>query len=296
MDSINKRRIFLVTIAVLLVVLIVASAVTLLQGPRESSVKLVAKNGSTELTVDDLYEGEMTIPYFNAPTSKNYRPDQFVERKGIITYEGGDSFLGINVSMKQGEIDWNQVADSGVEFAMIRVGWRQFEKGKIMPDPNFEANMKGAEEAGIPVGVYFYSKAVTDAEAEEEANFVLEKIRSYNVSYPIAFYWEYDTKDDGSKDPDSRTVRCNGEQVTGFIDTFCKKVKATGRTAAYYCDKSMGYDSLNLERLKDYDMWYAEFRTAPSFFYDYKIWQYTKEGTVPGIEGTVPFSLALKKY
>lgn len=296
MDSINKRRIFLATIAVLLAVLIIVSAVTLMQGPRESSVKLVSKTGTTELTVDDLYEGEMTIPYFNVPTSKNYRPDQFVERKGIITYEGGDSFLGINVSMKQGEIDWNQVAESGVEFAMIRVGWRQFEKGKIMPDPNFEANMKGAEEADIPVGVYFYSKAVTDAEAEEEANFVLEKIRSYNVSYPIAFYWEYDVKDDGSKDPDSRTVRCNGEQVTGFIDTFCKKVKATGRTAAYYCDKTMGYGSLNLERLKDYDMWYAEFRTAPSFYYDYKMWQYTKEGTVPGIEGTVPFSLALKKY
>lgn len=296
MDSVKKRNIFLAIILLLVAVLVVAAVVTVMKGPRESSVELVSKISPTELQVNDLYEGQMVIPYFDIPTN-SYKPDQFIEKKkGLITYEGGESLMGINVNDQRGSIDWAQVAESGVDYAMIRVGFREYGRGKIVADEQFEANIKGALDAGIPVGVYFYSKAVTDAEAEEEATFVLEKIRGYNVKYPVAFYWVYDTKDDGSRDENSRTVRCNGDQVTGFIDTFCKKVKAAGYTASFYCDKEMGYKSLDLSKLSGYDMWYAEFRTAPSFYYDFGIWQYTKEGIVPGIEGNVPLNLSLKKY
>lgn len=296
MDSTKKRNLFLIVITLLVAILIVISIVTLTRGPRNSAVELVSRNGSAELTVNDMYEGKMTIPNFNIPTSQ-YKPDQFVERKGIVTYEGGDSYVGVNVSQKQGDIDWEQVAANGVDFAMIRVGYREYGRGRIFPDENFEANITGAVEAGLPVGVYFFSKAVTDAEAEEEAAFVLEQIKGYNVTYPVAFYWVYGTKDDGSKDEDDRTIRCNGEQVTGFINTFCKKIKTAGyKKISYYCDKSMGYENLNLEQLRDYDMWYAEFRTKPSFYYDFQMWQYTKEGTVPGIPNQVPINLALKQY
>ncbi len=296
MDSVKKRNIFLAAIALLVAVLVVASVSIIAKGPRDSSVELVSRVGSTELKVKDLYDGEMTIPYFDIP-GNSYKPDDFVEQKGIVTYEGGDSYVGINANYQMGEIDWDQVAASGVDYAMIRVGWRKYSQGKIEPDPNFEANIKGAQEAGLPVGVYFFSKAVTDAEAEEEANFVLDQIRGYNVTYPVAYYWKYGIKDDGSKDQDDRTIRCNGEQVTGFINTFCKKVKAAGyKNVSFYCDKSMGYETLDLEALKDYEIWYAEFRAKPSFYYDFKMWQYTKEGTVPGIEGKVPINLALKKY
>lgn len=295
MDAIRKRNIFLAVILLLVAVLVVVSVVTLAKGPRDSAVELVSKNGSTDITVNDLYEGNMTIPYFDIPAS-NYKPDDFLENKGVVTYEGGDSYVGISVNSQVGDVDWTQVAESNVDFAMIRVGWRQYSKGKILLDPNFVANMEGARDAGIPVGVYFFSKAVTDAEAEEEAAVVLEQIKGYNIQYPLAFYWKYGTNDDGTKDKTDRTIRCNGDQVTGFIDAFCKKVKTAGFTASYYCDKSMGYESLDLSRLKDYDMWYAESRPAPSFYYDYKIWQYTKEGTVPGIEGSVPINLALKEY
>ena len=295
MDSVKRRYLFLVLTLLLVAVLVIVSVVIIAQGPRESSVEFVSKTGSTELTVNDMYEGEMTIPYFNIPTS-NYKPDKFLENKGVITYEGGNSFVGINVNSKKGDIDWQQVKDSGVDYAMIRVGWRGDDNGKIALDEKFEDNIKGAAAVGLPVGVYFYSKAVTDAEADEEATFVLEQIRVYNVTYPVAIYWEYGTKDDGTLDETKRTVRCNGDQVTGFIDTFCKKVKAAGHTAAYYCDKSMGYTKLNLATLSGYDMWYAEFRSAPSFYYDFTMWQYTKSGTVPGIEEEVPINLCLKKY
>lgn len=295
MDTVKKRNMFLAMIFVLVIAILAISVYTIAKGPRNSSVEVVQNDGSGELKVNDLYQGEMTIPYYDISTS-SFKPDDFAENKGVISYEGGESYVGINVNSKMGDIDWAKVVESGVDYAMIRVGYRGNDKGKISLDSNFVANITGATEAGLPVGVYFYSKAVTDAEAEEEATFVLEQIKGYSVTYPIAYYWEYDLKEDGTANEDSRTVRCNGEQVTGFINTFCKKIKNTGFTASYYGDKSMCYERLNLELLKDYDLWYAEYRPAPSFYYDFKLWQYTKEGEVPGIAENVPITIALKKY
>ena len=293
MGDTGRKTLFLGATALLVVVIIVISAVMLARGPRTSSVELLEKDGNTA-KVNDMYEGDMTIPYYDIRTS-NYNPEDFEEKNGVVTY-AGDSFVGINVSQKAGEIDWNAVAESGVEFAMIRVGYRGNDKGRISLDSNLEANITGATEAGLPVGVYFYSKAVTDTEAEEEANFVLEQIRPYQMTYPVAIFWEYDRKDSGEVDEKSRTVRCNGDQVTGFIQTFLKKIKTVGYKTAFYADKKMGYESLDLSRLTDHDMWYAEYQPAPSFYYDYKMWQYTKDGEVPGISKPVPITISLKEY
>ncbi len=293
MGNSGKKNLFLLATALLVVLIIAISAVMLAQGPRTSSVELIEKDGD-KAKVNDMYEGDMTIPYYDIPTN-TCNPEDFKEDKGVVTY-AGTSYVGINVSWKMGDIDWQAVADSGVDFAMIRVGHREYEKGRIARDPKFEENMQGAIDAGLPVGVYFYSKAVTDAEADEEAAFVLEQTRLYRVTCPIAIYWEYDRKDDGEIDEKSRTVRCNGDQVTGFIQTFCKKVKSTGYDAAYYCTKDMGYNSLDLSRLVDYDMWYAEQRPAPSFYYQFQMWQYTKDADVPGITEKVPVTISLKQY
>lgn len=293
MGDTGRKTLFLGATALLVVVIIVISAVMLARGPRTSSVELLEKDGNTA-KVNDMYEGDMTIPYYDIRTS-NYNPEDFEEKNGVVTY-AGDSFVGINVSQKAGEIDWNAVAEIGVEFAMIRVGYRGNDKGRLSLDSNFEANITGATEAGLPVGVYFYSKAVTDTEAEEEANFVLEQIRPYQMTYPVAIFWEYDRKDSGEVDEKSRTVRCNGDQVTGFIQTFLKKIKTVGYKTAFYADKKMGYESLDLSRLTDHDMWYAEYQPAPSFYYDYKMWQYTKDGEVPGISKPVPITISLKEY
>ncbi len=294
MGNPGRKTLFLGITVVLVVLIITISAVMLAKGPRQSSVELLEKNGA-QAKVNDMYEGDMTIPFWNIPVN-TFPPEDFKEDKGVVAYTGGDSTIGINVSQKMGDIDWAAVAASEVDFAMIRVGFRQNEKGRITPDANFEANMQGAADAGLPVGVYFYSKAVTDAEADEEAAFVLEQIRPYKMTYPVAFYWEYDRKDDGDVNEKSRTVRCNGDQVTGFIQTFCKKVKTAGYKPCFYSDKDMGYNSLDLSRIAEYDMWYAEARPAPSFYYEFDMWQYTKEGEVPGISNTVPVTLCLKEY
>lgn len=290
----GKRIAFLAVTVLLVAAIVVASVVILARGPRESPVEVISRSGDT-LEVDDLYDGKMTIPYFDIPTS-TLKPDDFTENNGVVTYTEGDSTVGIQVNSQKGEIDWTQVAQSGVDFAMVRVGWRQYDSGRIMLDETFEANIQGATAAGLPVGVYFFSKAITDAEAEEEATFVLEQIRDYQISYPVAVIWEYDRKDDGTIDESRRTVRCNGDQVTGFIDTFCGKMSAAGYDTAYLCDKTMGYESLDLSRLSGYDMWYSEFQPAPSFRYAYTMWQYTDAGEVPGISQNVDITIALKKY
>lgn len=296
MDVLKKRNLFLAVTLLLIVVIVAVSAFILAQGPRESSVEVLAHNEDGTMLVNDFNDGQMTIPYYNISTNTTLPQDFHEESNGTITYEGGESLLGINVSSQSGAIDWAQVKENGVDFALIRVGYRGYKRGQLVLDENFQTNIAGATEAGIPVGVYFYSKAVTDAEADEEAAFVLEQIRGYNVDYPIAFFWEYDYGDNGSLDQASRTIQCNGEQITGFIDAFCQKVKDAGFEASYYASKSMAYETLDLSRLTQYDLWYAEYRAAPSFYYQFGMWQYTREGTVPGISQQVPITLSFKNY
>ena len=198
MDMLKRRNLFLAVTLLLVVAIVAVSAVILARGHRESSVEIVSHNQDGTLVVNDLNDGQMTIPYYDIPAN-SYKPDDFQdEGNGVITYEGGESYVGINVNAKSGDIDWAQVAESGVDFAMIRVGYRGKEDGNIVLDTNFQTNITGATEANIPVGVYFYSKAVTNDEADKEAAFVLEQIRGYNVTYPIAYFWEYDTTDDGT--------------------------------------------------------------------------------------------------
>ncbi len=288
------RTLFIAVTLLLVAAIVAISAMTLAQGPRVNLVEMISQSGS-EAQVNDLYEGNTTIPFYDNVPANSYRPDDFAEDNGVVVYKG-ESYVGVNVNSKSGEIDWQQVKDSDVDYAMIRVGHREYKKGRIWPDPSFAQNMEGAAAVGLPVGVYFYSKAVTDTEAEEEAAYVLQQIRDYSIQYPVAIYWEFDLKDDGTQDEDSRTVRCNGDQVTGFINAFCSKIDAAGYKPCYYADKNMAYKRLDLSRLTNYDLWYSELKSVPSFYYDFKIWQYTKEGTVPGISVPVPISISMKEY
>ena len=298
MTIMNARRSLFITITVLLVAVIVAvSALTLAQGPRTSAVNMISRNGSTA-EVDDMWEGKMTIRYYENVATSRFGPGDFAEEDDTVSFVGsGDSFVGISVNEKKGDIDWNQVKESGnIDFVMVRVGIREKKKGRIRVDQRFHENMQGAASVGLPVGVYFYSKAVEDAEAKEETNFVLEQIREYEVKYPIGIFWEYDLKEDGSQDETSRTVSRNGDQVTGYIDTFCRIISVAGHTPCYFAEKGMAYTKLELSRLAGYDLGYGEYKPSPSFYYDFKIWQYTEEGKVPGIPEPVPVSIALKKY
>lgn len=220
-----------------------------------------------------------------------YDPQAFTqEENGWITYEknGRKALTGIDVSVYQGDIDWEAVAQSGVEFAIIRLGYRGYSQGAIQLDRNFEQNMWGALEAGLDVGVYFFSQATTVLEAEEEADFVLENLRGYPITFPVVFDWEFVTADQ------ARTHEMEGEALTDCALAFCELVATAGYTPMVYFNQDIGYFYYQLDELDQYPFWLAEYDSKPDFFYDFEIWQYTHTGTVPGIQGSVDLNLAFE--
>ena len=190
----------------------------------------------------------------------------------------------------QGEIDWETVKESGIDFAMIRAGYRGATRGSLYEDESFERNYEGATNAGIQVGVYFFSQATSVAEAEEEASYVLGLLQGKDLAYPVVFDWEF-TEVEGS-----RTTSATGEQITSYASAFCKKISKAGYTAGVYFNRSLGYNYYNLEELRDFDFWLAEYQNIPAFYYDFKLWQYSDNAQVQGISTPVDINISFKKY
>ncbi len=197
----------------------------------------------------------------------------------------GNAHLGIDVSKWNKEIDWDKVKDAGIEFAIIRVGYRGSVTGSLVEDPYFEANMKGAAASGIPTGIYFFTQAVNEVEAVEEASAVLKMIRNYNVSYPIFI----DTEGAGGNgradglDPETRTLVC---------EAFCRTIENAQYEAGVYASRNWYNNNLYADRLENYCIWLAEYRSAPLYQGYYHMWQYTSKGKVDGIEGNVDMNIS----
>jgi len=196
------------------------------------------------------------------------------------------SHKGIDVSRFQGKIDWQLVAEDGVEFAFIRVGYRGYGTGKMMEDDYFEDNIQGAISAGIKVGVYFYSQAITEEEVLEEANFVLEKIAPYNIECPIAFDVEKVTGDDG------RMNNISVEERTNLTILFCQEIENAGYRPIIYYNTEMGAIMLGIEALEGYEKWFASYSDEFYYPYEYKVWQYSQTGRVQGIKGDVDLNIS----
>ncbi len=200
--------------------------------------------------------------------------------------------IGIDISRHQGTVDWRKVAASGmVEFAFIRVGGRGADSGALYDDTEFQKNIEGAQAAGIKVGVYFYSTAVSVEEAVQEAEFVLEKIRPYSLEYPVVFDWEILSKT-------SRNASLDKATLTAATRAFCERIEQEWYTAMIYMGLDTAYNRFDLSQLTDYDFWFAQYnsRNQPDMYYNYRIWQYTDSGSVPGIEGKVDMDIAFIPY
>lgn len=195
---------------------------------------------------------------------------------------------GIDVSEHQGKIDWSLVKESGVEFAMIRVGYRGYTSGVINEDPYFEQNIKGATENGIDVGVYFFSQAVSTDEALEEARFVMEKVKKYDLTMPVAFDMEEVTEND-------RISGLTTEERTEITDAFCKAVEKQGEKALIYGNTRWLENKLDLSRLTRFDLWYAQYAYENTFQYKHAMWQYSCTGTVDGISTEVDLNIEFVK-
>ena len=221
-------------------------------------------------------------------TPKNtYDPACFYRDGEFLRYESSTvtSQIGIDVSAHQQDIDWELVAANGVEFAMIRVGYRGYTEGEIQPDDYFTQNIEGALAAGLDVGVYFFSQALDEKEAIDEANFVLESIKDYPLSYPVIFDWE-------DIQADARTDGMDSVQLTKNALAFCSAVEKAGYRAGVYFNQRFGYEEFDLESLQDYVFWLAEYNETPSFSYHFQLWQYCNDGRVDGIQTDVDLNLA----
>lgn len=199
--------------------------------------------------------------------------------------------LGIDVSSHQKEIDWNQVAASGVEFVMIRLGFRGYgEEGTMNLDPYFHQNLAGAKAAGLKVGVYFFSQAITVEEALEEAVFVLENLGGAALDYPVVYDWEAITT------AKARTDGLDTDTLTDCAIAFCDAVSYAGYKPMIYYNLPVGYTRYDLSRLTSYDVWFAQYAAKPTMYYNYRIWQYTDSGRIPGIETKVDMNIAFLPY
>ena len=209
---------------------------------------------------------------------------------GRITCLSSPAMTGVDVSSHQGDIDWAAVAGDGIEFAMLRVGSRGYSQGAIRADANFETNLAGAQENGLQVGCYFFSQAVTAAEAEEEADFVLSVLNGRSMDLPVVFDWEQIVEED------ARTDGMDKAAVTACAAAFCEKIRAAGYRPCFYCNGVVGYLQYDVAQLTDYDAWYAEYDADwPSFAYAFDLWQYSKTGEVAGINGNADLDLFFPK-
>lgn len=195
--------------------------------------------------------------------------------------------VGIDVSKWQGDIDWERVKKAGVEFAIIRAGYRGSATGALVIDPYFEQNMRGATQAGIAVGVYFFTQATNEVEAVEEASMVLNMIRPYQMEYPIFI----DTEGAGGN---GRADGLDAETRTLVCDAFCRTVKNAGYESGVYASRNWYQTRLNVSKLEKYVIWLAEYRSAPLYEGYYEMWQHSSKGVIDGINGCVDLDISYR--
>lgn len=289
----NTKRVILILVVLILIALIAYFLLNKQEDtPLHTTVEenIVSEEETiSEIQIYDIEEGYLTVPYNKSATKHQFNWNNLsVDSNGYYTYsdDNYESILGIDVSKFQGKIDWEKVKESGIEFAIIRLGFRGYgDKGNIVLDTSFEENAVEAQKAGIKIGIYFFSQAITEAEAIEEANYVLAKIKDKNITYPVCFDLEkikYDT---------ARTDNLTAEQITKMTLAFCREIENAGYTPIVYGNAKTFTTRMQLEELNNYQKWYADYQKTPLYPYEFSFWQYTETGTVKGINGNVDINL-----
>lgn len=203
--------------------------------------------------------------------------------------EDENASFGIDVSKWNKEIDWEKVKAAGVDFAIIRCGYRGSKTGSLVEDPYFIKNIEGAQTAGIKVGVYFFTQATTEIEAVEEASMVLMLCKGYKLALPVFI----DTEGAGG---DGRADGLSVESRTAVCEAFCRTVENAGFNAGVYASKNWFENNLNTEHISDYTIWLAQYSRRATYEGDYDLWQYTSAGTVDGIGTRVDLNLCYQDF
>ena len=233
-------------------------------------------NGDFVPVHDDVDESMLDPKLFY--TDENGRMRYADESRAFLT--------GIDVSVFQGNINWEEVAADGIDFAILRIGYRGYgSKGIMGIDDNFYKNYDGAVNAGLKVGAYFYSQATNAEEAREEARYVLSALGDRELQMPVVYDWEY------VDNAEARTANMTSEQITECAVNFCNEIELSGRDVMIYFNREIGYFEYELARISGYDFWLAEYSEYPTFIYKFNMWQYTDCGTVNGISSRVDLNI-----
>ena len=245
-----------------------------------------------ELTIYDIEEGYLTVKSNPKADKHKYNWNNLDNSNIIYKYEDENytSKLGIDVSEYQGEIDWGKLKEAGVEFAILRLGYRGYgQAGRIVLDEKFEENYAGATENGIEVGVYFFSQAINIDEVREEAEIVLSHLERKQITYPVAFDLER------IKHDDARTDNLTNEEISNMALEFCKIIESNGYTPCVYGNSKTFTTKMALEQFNNYNKWYADYLEKPLYPYEFSIWQYTEKGRIDGIEGNADLNICFVK-
>lgn len=218
--------------------------------------------------------------------------EKFSEAGSFLNYAGTEfqTLRGIDISEHQREIDWQAVAADGVDFAIIRAGYRGYSQGQLFEDAYFRANMEGARAAGLKLGVYFFSQAVSVAEAREEADFLLGLLEDYSLELPVFYDWEQ-----VAGVGETRTDIFDSGVLTDGCLAFCEAVEAAGFEPGVYFYRSLAYYDYELDRLSDLVFWVGAPGERPDFYYEHLIWQYSFTGAVQGIAEPTDLNLLFYK-
>lgn len=246
-----------------------------------------------EITIYDIEDGYMKVPYNAEATKNEYNWEEYLQNQdGHYKYEDEKykSKLGIDVSSHQKNIDWKKVKEDGVEFAILRLGYRGYgESGKIVIDSSFEQNYKKAREQGIEIGVYFFSQAISIDEVKEEADFVMKNLQGKEIAYPVVYDLER------IKNDTARTDNLTEDEITKMMLEFCKIIVQNGYTPCIYGNAKTFTTKTKLEQFNSYQKWYADYQEKPIYPYEFNIWQYTETGKINGITGNVDIDIQFIK-
>ncbi|MCR5108202.1 MAG: glycoside hydrolase family 25 protein [Lachnospiraceae bacterium] len=250
-----------------------------------------------EKTKDEItyvYVPERKRVYGNIPIN-SYIPENFRVEDGFMAYfdENGEkiSHLGVDLSYHQNAINWDEL-ENAVDFVMLRCGYRGYSEGGLVEDEKFREYAKECNDRGIPLGVYFYTQSITVEEAVKEAEFTLDLIKDYELSYPVAYDTEY-VVDETAR---TRVNEISDELRSEMAVAFCERIKEEGYYPMIYASENWIRRNLIADMIQEYDLWAPQYLDENDFMYDFTIWQYTESGYIPGISTEVDLDISMVDY
>lgn len=196
----------------------------------------------------------------------------------------GESRPGIDVSSHQGRIDWPRVREAGVEFVFVRLGYRGYETGVLHEDVYARTNLAEARKAGLQVGAYFFSQALNEQEARDEAAFALKVLDGFVLDLPLVYDWEYVSEE-------ARTGKTTKQELMACVNAYCGAVEQAGYAPMVYFNRYLAQSHLELEKLTQYPFWLAMYTDQMTYQYRVDFWQYSDKGRIPGIEADVDLNI-----